>query len=315
MKKVFIIFNTACIGDMLVTNTLVQNIKHYYPASKIVFVCNKPYRDVALYQDGVDDVVIFDKKKDKSLAGIVKFAWNFPYKRPFASFVTYSNERNLLISRLIGAKHIISNHKCLLWNTREKFKLNDYVHMKDKWGGLIEALTGAHKNFPIKYCPPETKTPVINMVKSLKNPVVLCTTSNFYKKDMRVNDCSQLINLLHKEGFTPVLTGAGDTARNFSSDLKKEQCCDFIDLVDKTTFPELANILKICGKCISVDTGTLHFANALQVPVAGIFYAGCEDMWASDETLYPVKTLTGNVTPLDIMKAFKELNNEVYSIL
>ena len=316
MEKLFVIFNTACIGDMLVTNALVRNLKEYYPASKIVFVCDTPYIDVAKYQDGVDEVIAFDKHRDKTLGGILKFVKNFPYKKPYASFVTYANERNLLISRLIGAKHIISHNKSFIWHTKEPFKLKDYIHMKDKWGGMIEALTGEHKNLPIKYYPPKTDTAVVNMVKGLKNPVVLCTTSNFYKKDMRVNDCAELIGLMHDEGLTPVLTGAGKTAEKFSADLRKTGCFDFIDLVGCTSFPELANILKICGKCITVDTGTLHFANALSVPVVGIFYAGCEEMWASDESLYPAKTLVGeNIRPADIIKAYKELNNEVCAIL
>ena len=316
MEKLFIIFNTACIGDMLVTNTLVRNLKEYYPSSKIIFVCDTPYIDVAKYQDGVDEVIAFDKHRDKTLGGILKFVKNFPYKKPYASFVTYANERNLLISKLIGAKHIISHNKSFIWHTKDLYKLKDYTHMKDKWGGMIEALTGEHKNIPIKYCPPETHTAVVNMVKGLKNPVVLCTTSNFYKKDMRVNDCAELIGLMHNEGLTPVLTGAGKTAEKFSADLRKTGCFDFIDLVGCTSFPELANILKICGKCITVDTGTLHFANALFVPVVGIFYAGCEEMWASDESLYPAKTLVGeNVRPADIIKAYKELNNEVCAIL
>ncbi len=307
-EKIFLVFNTACIGDMLVTNVLVQNIKEYYPESKVVFICDKPYKDVALYQFGVDDVVIFDKKKSKSLAGILKFVWSFPYKKPFASFVTYANERNLLISRLLGAKHIVSHNKAFIWNTKEKYKLKEYVHMKDKWGSLIEPLVGEYKNLPIKYVAPEVNTPVVRMVKEIKNPVVLCTTSNFYKKDMAVSDCKELIGMLQEEGITPVLTGAGKVAEDFSRKLRKEGCFNYIDLIGCTTFPELATILKICGKCISVDTGTLHFANALQVPVVGIFYAGGDNMWASDETLYPAKTLVGqNIKPLDIVEAFKDL--------
>ena len=316
MEKVFVIFNTACIGDMLVTNTLVQNLKSYYPESKVVFVCDTPYVDVAVYQDGVDEVFAFDKHKDKTLRGILKFVKAFPYKNPYAAFVTYANERNLFISRLLGAKHIISHNKSFIWHTKEPFKLKEYVHMKDKWGGMIEALVGEHKNLPIKYCPPIKDTAVVNMVKTLKNPVVLCTTSNFYKKDMGVNDCRELIELMNSEGLTPVLTGAGRVAETFSHNLRKAGCFDYVDLVGCTTFPELANILKICGKCITVDTGTLHFANALSVPVVGIFYAGCDEMWASDETLYPAKTLVGeNVTPNDIMKTYKELMSETYSVL
>ena len=307
-NEVFVIFNTTSIGDVLVTNTLVQNIKHYYPDSYVVFVCNTPILDVAKFQEGVDEVVTYDKKSCKNLKGIWNFAKNFPYKKPFASFVTYSNERNLFIARLIGSKHIISNHTFPLWNTKEKFKLKDYPHMKDKWGGLIEALTGEHQNLPIKYIAPEINTPIVEKIKELNRPVPISTTSNFSQKDMGINDCIKLINILNKEGFSPVMTGAGEIARKFNSELKKAGCLKFVDIVDCTSFTELANILKICNCCISVDTGTLHFANALQVPVVGIFYDGHADMWGSHTSLYPVKILEGkDVKPQDIISAFKEL--------
>ena len=307
-EKIFVIFNTTSIGDVLVTNTLVQNIKYYYPDSYIVFVCNTPILDVAKYQDGVNEVVTYEKKICKNIKDIWNFAKNFPYKRPFASFITYSNERNLLIARLIGSKHIISNHKISLWNTKEKYKLNIYPHIKDRWGGLIESLTGEHKNLPIKYNAPEIDTPIIRKIKGLTRPVPISTTSNFIRKDMGINDCIELIDLLNKKDLTPVMTGAGDIARKFITDLKKEGCFDFVDIVDCTSFVELANILKICNCCISVDTGTLHFANALQVPVVGIFYDGLADMWGSDTSLYPAKILEGkNVKPQEIISAFEEL--------
>ena len=237
-EKVFVVFNTTSIGDVLVTNTLVQNIKYYYPESKVVFVCNSPMLDVAKYQDGVDDVVSYKKEDLKSIISIWKYASGFPYKKPFASFVTYSNERNLIISRLIGSKHIISHHKFKLWNTREKFQMKEYTHMKDRWGGLIEPLTGEHKNLPIKYIPPEVETSVIEQIKNLKNPVPISPTSNFRRKDMRVKDCAELISILNKEGFTPVMTGAGETARNFNSELRSAGCTEFTDIVDCTSFEE-----------------------------------------------------------------------------
>lgn len=310
-EKVFVIFNTTSIGDVLVTNALVQNIKLYYPDSRVVFVCNTPLADVAKYQAGVSDVVTFDKKNDNTIRGILGFIKKFPFKKPFASFVTYSNERNLIISRLIGSKHVISHHKFPLWNTDEKYEMREYTHMKDKWGGMIEPLTNEHKNLPIKYIPPEIDNPLIQSIKCLEKPVVLSTTSNFSKKDMSVNDCKELIHLLRINGFTPVMTGAGEVAKQFVLELKKAGCIDFIDIVDCTSFIELANILKICGSCISVDTGTLHFANALNVPVVGIFYVWGAHMWAPDTNLYPAKILEAKkdnpVTPSDIIRAYKEL--------
>lgn len=307
-KNIFVVFNTTSIGDVLVTNTLVRNIKYYYPQSYVVFVCNSPLQDVAKYQDGVDDVVPCDKDLIKSLKGISDFAFKFPYKKPFASFITYSNERNLLISRLIGSKHVISHHKFPLWNTKEKYQLKNYLHMKDRWGGMVEALTGEHKNFAIKYIPPEINTPVIQKIKDLNRPVPISATSNFQRKDMKVNDCIELIDSLKKKGFTPVMTGAGEVARKFNIELKKAGCFDFIDIVDCTSFVEFAQIMKTCKGCISVDTGTMHFANALQVPVVGVFYDGLVNMWGSDSTLYPSIMLEGrDVKPQDIMTAFGRL--------
>ena len=305
-EKVFVIFNTTSIGDVLVTNTLVQNIRLYYPESKVIFVCNTPICDVAKYQYGVSDVILFDKKLNSSINGVLSFIKNFKYKKPFASFVTYSNERNLLIARLIGSQHIISHHKFNLWNTSEKYELREYPHMKDRWGGMIEALTNEHKNLPIKYIPPVVDNALIQSIKNLEKPVALSATSNYIQKDMKISDCAELIRLLNSGGYTPVLTGAGDVARKFSDDLKKAGCLDFVDIVNCTSFVELANVLKICGSCISVDTGTMHLANALQVPVVEIFYAWGKDFWASDINLYPAKVLDKAI-PSEIFNAYQEL--------
>ena len=312
-EKEFIVFNTAFIGDMLVTNSLVKNIKYYYPNSKVIFVCNKPFLEVAKYQEGVDDVISFDKKKDKTLLGILNFAKNFPYKKPYASFVTYSNERNLLISHLIGAKHIISHHNFSLWNTKEKFPIKEYTHMNDRWGGMIEPLVGEYQILPISYRPPFIKNDLIKKIENLaeyKKLVVLCTTRKMKAKDMPIEDCLELINILNKNGYTPILTGAGNVSREYSTSLRKLGCFNFIDLVDCTNFVDLANILKISKRCISVDTGTMHFANALNVPLVDIFYHDCAEMWAPKQELYPVKTILGRPTPEKIFKTLLELTGE-----
>ena len=313
-EKVFVVFNTTSIGDVLVTNTLIQNIKYYYPDSKVVFVCNDALRDITKYQDGVDDVITYDKNKIKNLIQIFKFTSTFPYKKPFASFVTYSNERNLLISRLIGAKHIISHHKFKFWNTKEKYPLKEYVHIKDRWGGMIEPLTGEHKNLPIKYNLPEADTPVIQEFRQLKNPVIISPTSNFKPKDMSASDCDVVIGLLNDNGYTPVITGAGQISRDFSEQLRKICKTNYTDFTDKTSFIELANILKLSKGCISVDTGTLHFANSLQVPTVGIFYHNFSEVWGSDCSLYPAIILNNNTSPSDIMNAFKELQSRMVCV-
>lgn len=312
-KKIFIIFNTACIGDILINNALCQNIKYFFPGSKIVYVVNPAYKDVALYMKNVDDVVCFDRKKDNTLKGWIKFLREFPYKKPYASFVIYSNDRNLIFSRLLGAKHIVSHAKGLLGllNTREPYKMKNYEHMKDKSSALIECLTGKSvTNLPIIYEPGEVDSSVVKTIAELavKNDIIgLSPFSNFILKDMPVEVAAELIEKLSAAGKKVLLLGAGKVARDYSANIKKLGCLDFIDLVDVTDFRELAVILKTIKALISVDTGTMHFANAVKCPVVDIFYSypsECDvvKLWAPDSKLYDAVTISENQTADNIIE-------------
>lgn len=310
-EKVFVIFNTEGIGDVLVTNTLVQNIKLYFPSSRIMFVCNKETEDFAKYQAGVSGVIIAGKEKINTPKGIFDFIKNFPNKKPFASFVTHSNEKQLLISRLIGSKHVISHHKFFLWNTDEKYDMRSYNHIKDILGSLIEPLTNEHKNLPVKYIPPEINNALTEGIKKLEKPVVLSVTSRHAQNNMTVDDCKELIVLLKMNGYTPVFTGKGNIPKQFVIQLKQAGCIDFIDIVDCTSAVELANIIKNSQGCICVDNGILHLANALDIPVTEVFYSGLASSRGSDTNLYPARILNQSdeekITPQDIIREFNEL--------
>src|SRR5574344_484299 len=315
-EKVFVIFNTAFIGDILLNNALVQNIRYFYPQSRIVFVVQPQFKDVALYQRNVTDVITFDKKHDSNLFGIINFIRKFPYKNIFASFVIYSNERNLILAKLLGSKHIITEPAGFLSKiipTKEKYPRNKYIHKKDIATGLIEPLTGrCFINLPIIYDAQPIETKIIKTVKELsteRDLIGLCTTTKFEPKDMPISIAKDLIKLINDNGQTPVLFGAGKVAKDYSDNLKNSGCSDFIDLVDKTSFTELANILKLCKKTISVDTGTMHFANAVNCPTVAVFYETyAQDYWKPQENLYKARTITAPKTANEIYEKLKELD-------
>ena len=109
-QKIFLVINLSFFGDVLLTNTLCQNIKQEYPDSKIVFLVNKPFYDAAKYQYCVDDVICFDKRNEhKGLLGLLKFVKNCQYKNKiYAAFVIYGNQRGIILSYLLKAKYRIS---------------------------------------------------------------------------------------------------------------------------------------------------------------------------------------------------------------
>jgi ADP-heptose:LPS heptosyltransferase len=284
-EKTFLVFNTACFGDVLLCNSLCQNIKTIYPNSKIVFICDKPFYDVAKMQKDVDDVVIYDKKGEhKGLQGMLKFIKIFEYKKPYASFVTYSNLRNVLISWLLGAKHTVE---------AEKYKKP--LSTQIKHNRLLNKITNQQVvNYPIK-C--EINSEIESKFKEFIVPenkyIGLCTISKSPAKDMPIETAKEFIKVVNKDNQYKILYfGIGAKNKQYAQELQ-EAGCEFIDLVNRTTIYELAQIIKICVATVSVDTGTMHLSYALEVPTLAVFYEEKNIInWAPDEELYNVKVLT-----------------------
>lgn len=312
-EKVFLIFNTNFIGDILVNNLLCQNIKIFYPNSKVVYIVQPQFVDVAKYQKDVDDVIALDKVNKGGFWAVMKFIKEFPYKKPFASLIVYESDRNMVISKLIGTKHLLVNTnrglKFLL--TKEKYNSKSYEQIKDTFAGLLEPLTGEIKtDIPIVYNPPLSESALykhLELLSKEKNLVLICPTSKRVEKDMKIKMALDLIKRIKDDNKIPLLTGAGCASKEFSKQLRLNGCFDFIDLVDLTDFVELANIIKLSKGVISVDTGTMHFANALQKPVVALFYDGYEKPWAPNETLYPAKTLSNEQSAEKIYNEFLTL--------
>lgn len=287
--KTFLIFNTACFGDVLVCNSLCQNIKKVYPDSKVVFVVNKPFYDVAKNQSDVDDVIVYDKKgKHKGILGLFKFIKEFPYKKPFASFVTYRNTRNMLIAKLIRSNFVFEGKK----------RLDIYNTMQESHVELLQPLTNKKlKNLPIKcYANENLPEHLIQFLPKSKKYIALCTLTKNPPKDMPLEVAAEIIKKISAGGYKTVFVGTGDDTVKYAENLRNLGC-EFVDLVNKTTIPELGSVLKNCDALISVDTGTMHYGYALGVPTTAVFYETTTPKnWAPDPKLYNVALVKANQT-------------------
>lgn len=304
-EKLFLVFNTACFGDVLLCNPLCQNIKKAFPYSKIIFIVDKKFKDVALYQDCVDEVVVFDKKdKHKGLLGLLRFLKEFKNKKIFASIITYTNERNYCIAKLLKSRFVFMG-------TRDKSNISTQL----KHINLISSLTNRNlENLPMKYNLPCN---IENKVSEDKY-VVLCPTSKRKGKDMPIELAKALITKINeKTSLKVVYVGMGDAAKIYAIELEKAGL-SFINLVNKTTILELGAVLKKAVANISVDTGTLHFGCSLAVPTIALFFEDDHvDIWSPSSEIYNAKTISKNHSAENIFNALLEkvnLNeNKVYT--
>lgn len=315
-QKIFLIINLSYFGDILLTNALCQNIKRNYPDSKIVFCVNKPFYEAAKYQVCVDDVIVVDKRaKHRGLSGLIKFVLNCPYRNKIdTAFIIYGNDRGILLSYFLGCKNRISGSsnitKYLL--TDNFFDFDDLKSMQDINAAFIKALTAKKADVvPIKYIPDTSFDVLIDKLQQTyagKEIVVLCATSKNKEKDMPLQTGVELVEKLTSANKAVFYVGAGKEAKMFANGLKKQGCVNFVDLTDVTTINQLARVLKMSKGLISVDTGTMHLACALQVPAACVFYK--TDMiarWAPRASLYKSVVVDRDYSGEYILKKFESL--------
>ena len=300
-KQNILVFNTACFGDVLVCNTLVQNIKLEYPSSKVVFICDKPYVDVAKYQKDVDEVIVYDKKGvNRGIKGLIKFIKEFPYKKPFASFVAYGNKRNLIISHFIRAKYIYENSESC-------------YSMQYRVARLLQKVTHKEvRNLPIKYIMDSNLSEDLKEIfKPDKEYIAFAPVSKNPEKDMPLDTAIEIVKKL-SETFNVIYTGAGEKAQNFAMQMKNAGA-DFTDLTNKTSFPDLARVLQHCSALLSIDTGTMHMAYALGVPTVCVFYRkNTVETWAPDPKIYKnVHIIDDNYTAEHMYQELMELREDL----
>jgi ADP-heptose:LPS heptosyltransferase len=314
--KTFLVINTSFFGDTLLTDPLCRNIKLEYPDSKIIFMVNKPFAEVARYMDGVDEVLCYDKKGEhKGLAGFFHFynTYKVQYKNKIdVAFVIYGNERGIVLSKLFGAKKVYSDNTGLLRFFLDNGSI-DYqgrTHTQDKHTTLLELYTGkTSKSIPMFYLPPQEAALAVDILWKKYNIqysdelVAICTTTKRKEKDMPVAACAKLIAGLTQQGKKVLYVGAGEVAVDYVKNLYNLNCTDFVDLTNQTTITQLAEVLKRCKVAISVDTGTMHLICALHIPLLALFYVYTEDhltSWAP-KRFYPHRLMAGAELSVDAM--------------
>ena len=288
-KKVFVIVNSYYIGDILLINSLIQNIKRIYKNSWVVMLTPPSLYDVAKYQYGVDDVIIWDRKgSDKGFWNFIKFILRFPYKKIYAAFPIYSMDRPVILSKLLGAKYILGPMRKLL----TKIILKSKYPVKADWSctqkANMELLSGITEeeliDCPMKFCPPEETS---ETVLSLKNTdyIVICPKTSRVTKDI---PDEKVCEIIEKYPSRIVLLGSGEEANKLSEIINKKQYTHVVNLIGKSTIVESAQIIKNSKSCISADTGMLHMSCALNKPTIGLFYEKPLNSFAPKEDTYPL---------------------------
>ena len=306
-KKVFVIINSYYMGDILLANSLVQNIKRLYSDSIVVMLTPTKFVDIAKYQDGVDDVVVWERHfAGNKIKGMQDFVKNFPYKNIYATFVVYGSERAMVLARMLRSKYVLAPNKMKFFAKflrKKKYRISDdYTRVQTMVMNLLRGIT-KQKLVDTKI---RFNLPQFSLTEKLCNLpskyIAVCPISSKIEKDLSFEQLSDLLKKLDKANI--VILGNGKSAEELSEKLKQEKFSNVYDLMNKTSVLEAARILNDAEEVVSVDTGLMHMACALDKRTIAIFYdkIGYQG-YMPDSQMYDVAIVNENETVNKIVAA------------
>lgn len=281
-KKNFLIINSYFLGDILLTNSLVQNIKRIFPNSNIIMLAPSHYEAAAKYQKDVDEVIIWNRKGEhKGIFETIKFLKNFPYKKIYAAFPIYGSQGSMNLAKLLNAKYILapkSKRYSRFWR-KSKY---DFVYEGEKTQKeILSVLNGITKerliDCPIKFYPPENAS-----IKLPQNYIALVPSSTRMTKEIPTDTIESIVENHPEKNF--VLLGKGESIKRYSEILKDFK--NVIDFSNKLSLEESSYVLFKSLGSICCDTGFLHMSYAMNIPTVGVFYEHNMERFMPDETMY-----------------------------
>lgn len=283
MYKNILIVKLSAIGDVIHALPVAHALKQTYPKARITWVVEKPAYDLLTNNPDIDEIIIFDKPKFKSLAGLLKNGYEFAQELKKRNFDLVLDLQGLFksaaISYLSGApkrlvycnarelSHLVGQRIC--GEHAQGHVVDRYLDVARHLGGRVDKV-----QFPIHITELETKKTVAianHAGLKLENPyIVLAPGTNWPSKCWPPAHFAKLADMLYDSNIIPVIIGGANDKR-LAHEIIANTGVPPVDLTGKTSMKQLAYIIKKSQGFVGGDTGPMHLAVAVGAKVVTMF--------------------------------------------
>jgi heptosyltransferase-1 len=282
IKNVLIV-KLSAIGDVIHALPVSYAIKETFPDAKVTWVVEPPAYDLLTNNPYIDKIVLFEKKKFKSLGGFIK---NLP---PFLAELRKEKYDAVLDLQGLGKSAAIA------YLAKAPLKLG-CCNMREMSDLVSKPVCGPHQNshiieryldvarelgckvekvvFPIEVTLKEAEIAEKIMLQAgmnIKTPyIVLAVGANWPNKRWPAKLYAKLADYLYTQQLIPVIIGGGVTDAGLAAEIIANAEIPPADLVGKTTLKQLSFIMKNAKAVVGGDTGPMHLAAGLGKPVVAL---------------------------------------------
>lgn len=281
--KNILVVKLSAIGDVIHALPVATALKQCFPQVRITWVVEPPAYDVLTNNPCIDEILVFEKKRCKSLAGLYRYAPAFIRGLRAHRFDLALDLQGLFKSAAISGLSRAAERLVYCdarehsdWIGKRICGPNHQGHIVERYLDVARALgcQAAEPEFIINITAAEfAQAGAIARQAGLgsNNPyVVLIPGTNWPNKCWPAGHFATLAGKLFAGGLVPVFVGSS-ADQNAMQAIHGQSAVPPLDLTGKTSLKQLAALIKNARAVVAGDTGPMHLAAAIGTPVMALF--------------------------------------------
>jgi len=265
------IVRTAAIGDTILLSGIILDFKSKFPNSEIIFIVGQSNSSIVNFISGVDKVYTLKSLNPLKIflplrsLGQFDVAINFGQWPNIDALITW-----MLQSRFTIGFNTPFKHHHYIYDL--KINHSNQIHEIDNFRNLIKPLGVNSKSLPQLNISSIKPNPLLEFKESY---IVMIPWSAGRRKNLKewpLNNWISLIKGIRKSDRRKILIlGVKEDYENAKGVMASfEDGNDILNLVGKSTLNDFVLLISSASLVISVNTGGLHIASALNIPLVAL---------------------------------------------
>ncbi|MBW7888742.1 MAG: lipopolysaccharide heptosyltransferase II [Bacteroidetes bacterium] len=278
--KNILVFQTAFLGDVVLTLPMIQLLKKQYPSASIDVVTTPRAADLLLHHPAIRSIIYYDKRKtQKGISGILSLARKLSGKNYDVAVVPHRSFRSAVVVALSNIPHRITFD-----SSSAKFLYNHIVPYKNE-KHEIERNIALLSPFQISFYKKEFPNlyPSVNDIAAVNKMlfereilehhkiIAIAPGSVWNTKRWLLERYAELSAMLAEEGLCVVIIGGKEDSKLGATILEKASHKNIFDVTGKLSLLQSAELINRCKVLVTNDSAPLHLAVAMRTPIVAIF--------------------------------------------
>lgn len=286
----YIIYQTAFIGDIILSSSMIALLKKADPECRIIFITTPAGETILCNDKRIEKLIVYDKRNaDKGFAGFmnkVKEVKQITGKDASVFISPHRFLRASVFGYLLGSKvraGFKGSSLSFLYNRKAKYRFG--VHEIERNMDLLNAafnnlLSGNVPERPELFPSDKDYSLVQGRInkfsQSPRNMIAIAPGSVWKTKRWPLEYYKELINSLIAKRKKIILIG-GKEDRDICDDLAAPHA-GALNLAGELSVLQSAAAIGICAALVTNDSAPLHLASAMNTPTVAIFGATTPDL-------------------------------------